>query len=67
MSNLDNRGNNTQKMLMDIMKRLDKIEKKLNKPQHSSNNIHDLILFILGGAFILFVLDAIFRVGRMTV
>ena len=52
---------------MDIMKRLDKIEKKLNKPQVSGNNIHDLILFILGGAFILFVLDAIFRVGRMTV
>jgi hypothetical protein len=55
----------TQEMLFKIMKRLDKIEKKL-KPS-TTNNIHDLILFVLGGAFLLFVLHAIFKVGKMTI
>ena len=32
----------------------------------AQDNIHDLILFILFGIFIIFVLDTIYRLGRNT-
>ena len=44
------------------------IIKKMNNSQffddESQDNIHDLILFILFGIFIIFVLDTIYRFGR---
>jgi len=49
-----------------INKRLDEIENKLNRTKNN-NNIHDIILFIIIGIFILFALDSIFKIGRMTV
>lgn len=46
------------------------IIKKMNKSQFfdddSQDNIHDLILFILFGIFIIFVLDTIYRFGKKT-
>ena len=47
-----------------IMKKLDSLERKVSK--NGANNIHDIILFVLMGVFILFILDGIFRIGRMT-
>ena len=46
------------------MKKLETLENKITKTQ--SNNVHDLILFVIMGLFILFILDSIFRIGRMT-
>ena len=46
------------------------IIKKMNKSQFfdddSQDNIHDLILFILFGIFIIFVLDTIYKFGKKT-
>ena len=42
--------------------------KKMNEnnflDEDSQDNIHDLILFILFGVFIIFVLDTIYRFGK---
>lgn len=60
--NLDN------KMLLDILDRLNAVETQLNSiSQPNKNNIHDIILYIIIGIFILFALDSIFRLGRLTV
>lgn len=56
-----------EKLLINIMERLDTIDKKLSTKKEERNNIHDIILFIVIGIFILFALDSIFRIGRMTI
>tara|TARA_Y100000389_G_C17179790_1_gene373389 strand:- start:82 stop:681 length:600 start_codon:yes stop_codon:yes gene_type:complete len=56
-----------EKLLINIMERLDAIDKKLSIKKEERNNVHDIILFIVIGIFILFALDSIFRIGRMTV
>lgn len=56
--------NDINEKLNYIMKKLDSLERKVSK--NRTNNIHDIILFILMGVFILFILDGIFRIGRMT-
>ena len=61
----DNDTSNT-KLLELINKRLDALENKINRTKNN-NNIHDIILFIIIGIFILFALDSIFKIGRMTV
>ena len=63
-------GNNselTQKMLINILDRLDEIEKKINTSKNQKSNVHDIILFIIIGIFVLFALDSVFRIGRSTV
>ena len=40
---------------------------KQNENKTSGSNMHDIILFILVGIFVLFVLDGIFRIGRATI
>ena len=56
--------NDINEKLTFIMKKLEMLENKITKTQ--SNNVHDLILFVIMGLFILFILDSIFRIGRMT-
>ena len=53
--------------LEDVMKRLDAIEAKLSNSNNKQNNVHDIILYIIIGVFILFALDSIFKIGRLTV
>ena len=53
--------------LDDIMKRLDAIEGKLSNNNNNQRNVHDIILYIIIGVFILFSLDSIFKIGRLTV
>ena len=55
------------KMLNTISERIDNIEKNMKKNNSSNNNIHDVILFIIIGVFILFALDSIFKIGKMTI
>jgi hypothetical protein len=40
---------------------------KQNEHKSSGSNMHDVILFILVGIFVLFVLDGIFRIGKATI
>jgi len=54
------------------MKRLEAIEAKLSNHNGSNSNnrqsnVHDIILYIIIGVFILFALDSIFKIGRLTV
>jgi hypothetical protein len=62
----------TQQMQFDprIKEFNDKLDLILNKLGHfdepSQENIHDIILFVIFGCFVIFILDSIYRVGRMT-
>jgi hypothetical protein len=49
------------------MKRLEVIESKLSNSNNKPSNVHDIILYIIIGVFILFALDSIFKIGRLTV
>ena len=61
-------GNLDQKMLLEILDRLNAVENQINSiSSNKKNNIHDMILYIIIGIFILFALDSIFRLGRLTV
>lgn len=51
--------------LSNVLMRLERLERKMK--ESSSNNIHDIVLFVLVGVFILFILDSIFKIGRMTI
>jgi hypothetical protein len=48
----------------------DKLDLILNKlgnfDEPSQENIHDIILFVIFGCFVIFILDSIYRVGKMT-
>lgn len=69
-----NNGNNTSssnsnnKVLSDILKRLDRLETRINQIQSGKgkSNIHDIILYIIIGVFILFILDSMFKIGKLT-
>lgn len=63
----DTNSNLDRKVLLDIMDRLNAIEKQINSSNSTKNNMHDIILFIIIGIFVLFALDSIFRLGRLTV
>lgn len=69
--------NNEKQNLKIITEMLDRIREletevnylklKQNENKTSGSNMHDIILFILVGIFVLFVLDGIFRIGRATI
>ncbi len=47
--------------------KLDLILTKLGHfDEPSQENIHDIILFVIFGCFVIFILDSIYRVGKMT-
>ncbi len=66
-ANNNNNLENFTTTLDDIMKRLDAIESKLSNSNNKQKNVHDIILYIIIGVFILFALDSIFKIGRLTV
>ena len=64
LNSKNNRINNEntmklQSMLLDIVNKLDKLEKDINHSQ--SRNIHDIILYILIGMIISFIITSIYK------
>lgn len=57
--------NELKKELQKVLQRLGKLERDVKA--NNVGNIHDVILFVLMGVFILFILDSIFKIGRMTI
>ena len=55
-----------EKLLINIMERLEAIDHKITQKKEERNNVHDIILFMIIGIFILFILDRIFNIGRQT-
>ena len=68
---MDDDNNNGKKnmdpRLMDFNNKLDMILEKLgHMDEPVQENIHDIILFVIFGIFVIFILDSIYRVGKMT-
>ncbi len=63
------RPSNLQATLDIILQRLEDLELQLNTIKNKNNelNMHDIILFIIVGVLILFVLDSIFKIGKLSV
>ena len=66
--NNNNNNNNVDETLKTILKRLDRLEERLNKQStsKSNSNIHDIILYVVMGIFLLFILDSVFKIGKLT-
>ena len=64
----NNNNNNVDETLKIILKRLDRLEERLNKQStsKSNSNIHDIILYVVMGIFLLFILDSVFKIGKLT-
>jgi len=67
-NNSNNTGSNNEKALSDILNRLDRLETRMNQMQSpkGKSNIHDIILYIIIGVFLLFILDSMFKIGKLT-
>lgn len=53
--------------IVDFNSKLDLILEKLGHfDEPAQENIHDIILFVIFGIFIIFILDSVYRVGKMT-
>ena len=53
--------------IMDFNAKLDLILQKLGHfDEPAQENIHDIILFVIFGVFVIFILDSVYRVGKMT-
>ena len=67
---VDNNSKDLQYQVSNLNRNVNLIIKKMNDTQifdeDSQENVHDLILFILFGIFIIFVLDTIYRFGRQS-
>ena len=67
---IDEKSNDLEYRLNTLNRNVNLIIKKMNESQFfdddSQENIHDLILFVLFGIFIIFVLDTIYRFGRQS-
>lgn len=65
---VDNNSSDMEYRLNTLNRNVNLIIKKMNEnnflDEESQDNIHDLILFILFGIFIIFVLDTIYRFGK---
>jgi hypothetical protein len=62
-----NNQNFSNPELAHIMDRLDNLERMIKQKKQENNNVHDIILFIIIGVFILFALDSIFKIGKNTI
>ena len=67
---VDNNSKDLQYQVSNLNRNVNLIIKKMNDTQifdeDSQENVHDLILFVLFGIFIIFVLDTIYRFGRQS-
>ena len=68
-----NQDQNSKKMnsddprMVDFNNKLDLILQKLGHfDEPAQENIHDIILFVIFGVFVIFILDSVYRVGKMT-
>ena len=53
--------------MMEFNSKLDAIMEKLKHfDEPVQENIHDIILFVIFGCFVIFILDSVYRVGKMT-
>ena len=53
--------------MMEFNSKLDAIMEKLKHfDEPAQENIHDIILFVIFGCFVIFILDSVYRVGKMT-
>lgn len=65
--------NENMKIIKDLLSRIEVMEREVSylkanqSPKVLGTNVHDIILFILAGIFIIFVLDGIFKIGRTTI
>ena len=51
-----------------ILEKVMKLERIVNKePENSGNNIHDIVLFVIFGIFVIFIMDSIYRVGKSAI
>jgi hypothetical protein len=62
-----NKMDNTDPRLLEFNAKLDLILQKLGHfDEPAQENIHDIILFVIFGVFVIFILDSVYRVGKMT-
>jgi hypothetical protein len=53
--------------IVEFNSKLDLILQKLGHfDEPTQENIHDIILFVIFGCFVIFILDSVYRVGKMT-
>ena len=65
--NSTNSPNQTDPRIVDFNSKLDLILQKLaHFDEPAQENIHDIILFVIFGCFVIFILDSVYRVGKMT-
>ncbi len=51
-----------------ILEKVMKLERIVNKePENGRNNIHDIVLFVIFGIFVIFIMDSIYRVGKSAI
>jgi hypothetical protein len=53
--------------MVDFSKKLDLILEKLGHlDEPAQENIHDIILFVIFGVFVIFIMDSVYRVGKVS-
>jgi len=59
--------NSDDPRMVEFNNKLDLILQKLGHfDEPAQENIHDIILFVIFGVFVIFILDSVYRVGKMT-
>ena len=65
--NLPSNTNEPDPRIVEFNSKLDLILQKLGHfDEPAQENIHDIILFVIFGCFVIFILDSVYRVGKMT-
>ena len=58
----------TDARIQELNNKIDLILQKLGHfEEPTQENIHDIILFVIFGLFVIFILDSVYRVGKMTI
>jgi hypothetical protein len=53
--------------MVELSKKIDLILEKLNHlDEPAQENIHDIILFVIFGIFVIFIMDSVYRVGKVS-
>jgi hypothetical protein len=61
-------SNTNDARIQELNNKIDLILQKLGHfEEPSQENIHDIILFVIFGLFVIFILDSVYRVGKMTI
>ena len=68
--NKDNQVAKLNKTMLEVLSRLDRLERKINTQSaspSSNRNIHDIMIYVIIGLFLVFVLDSIFTFSKSKV